>query len=217
MAGEAARKQTSYTWNDYRTWTDDERWEIIGGEAFDRSPAPGMAHQRAVLRLSTELDRHFAGTTCEVFVSPVDVRLSEEDIVQPDIVVVCEALKVKPTHIEGAPTLVVEVLSPSTEVHDRLRKMALYARAGVKEVWLVSPEAQLVEVFVLDGATYRRTGAYTKGDTLRSRAFPKLNVDLAKVFNRPAQKDVPAQVVREPGPSYRTRPPRPAPSKSRRR
>ena len=172
------------------------------------SPAPGVEHQRAVLRLSAELHRHFAGKRCEVFVSPVDVKLSEHDVVQPDNVVVCERSKVKPSHLEGAPSLVVEVLSPSTEMHDRLRKMALYARTGVKEVWLVVPRAALVEVFVLDGATYRLTGTYTKGDKLRSSVFPGLNVNLRKVFDIPPEAGGPMRVVRETGAPYRTRPPR---------
>ena len=206
MAGETARKQTDCAWSDYVTWNDDKRWEIVGGEAFDMSPAPGVEHQRAVLRLSADLHRHFAGKRCEVFVSPVDVKLSENDVVQPDVVVVCERSQVKPTHIEGAPSLVVEVLSPSTEMHDRLRKMALYARTGVKEVWLVVPRAALVEIFVLDGATYRLTGTYTKGDKLRSSAFPGLNVNLRKVFDMPPETGEPLRVVREPRALYRTRP-----------
>jgi len=205
MAGQTARKQTDYVWNDYVTWNDDGRWEIVGGEAFDMSPAPGVEHQRAVLRLSAALYRHFTGKRCEVFVSPVDVKLSEHDVVQPDIAVVCERSKVKPTHIEGAPSLVVEVLSPSTEMHDRLRKMALYARTGVKEVWLAVPRAALVEVFVLDGATYRLTGTYTKGDKLRSSMFPELNVNLRKAFDSPPETGEPLRIVREPGAPYRTR------------
>ena len=206
MAGQTAKKQIGYAWTDYVTWNDDERWEIVGGEAFDMSPAPAVEHQRVVLRLAAAFHRYFAGKKCEVFVSPIDVKLSENDVVQPDIVVVCERSKVKPTHIDGAPTLVVEVLSPSTEMHDRLRKMALYARTGVKEVWLAIPSAALVEVFVLDGATYRLTGTYTKGDKLRSRAFPRMNVNLRHVFDFPVQTDEPVRVVREPGASYRTRP-----------
>jgi Uma2 family endonuclease len=215
MAGEAARKRTGHTWDDYRQWADDERWELIGGEAFDMSPAPGTSHQAIVLGLSAQLHEQFRNKKCQVFPAPTDVKLSDEDIVQPDVLVVCEPEKIRPTHIEGAPTLVVEVLSPSTEVHDRLRKMALYARAGVKEVWLVSPVARIVEVFVFKGAVYVRAGAYTKGDALRSRAFPKLNVDLNHVFTRPPETEAPARVVREPGPSYRTRPPRPAPTRRR--
>ena len=226
MAAHAAKKTRSYDWDDYRTWDDDKRWELVGGEAFDMTPAPGTGHQRAVLRLAAELHRYFTGKTCEVFVAPVDVKLSDEDIVQPDIVVVCERSKLKPTHIEGAPTLVVEVLSPSTEVHDRLRKMALYARTGVKEVWLVSPEARLVELFVLDGATYRLTGTYTQGDSLRSRAFPKLSVNLRNVFTLPPEAGTSVRMLRETGPSYGSRPTgharrpvrkRPAPAGSRRR
>ena len=80
-----------------------------------------------------------------------DSGLSEEDIVQPDLIVVCDANRIKPTHIEGPPTLVIEVLSPSTQAYDRVRKLRLFAASGVQEVWLVTPHPSLVEVLTLDG------------------------------------------------------------------
>ena len=173
------------------------------------TPAPVINHQAVVGELYSQFASWFRGKRCRVFVSPVDVKLSEEDVVEPDLVVVCEASKLKPTHVEGAPTLLVEVLSPSTEAHDRLRKMALYARSGVKEVWLVTPDAALVEVFVLDGSSYRLAGTYTRGDKLKSRAFPGMPVNLREVFDLPNPPGPSLTVVKERGPTWavRKRPP----------
>ena len=104
-----------------------------------------------------------------MFVAPTDVKLSEEDIVQPDLIVVCDANRIKPTHIEGPPTLVIEVLSPSTQAYDRVRKLRLFAASGVQEVWLVTPHPSLVEVLTLDGASYRIAGGYTRDEKSLNR------------------------------------------------
>ena len=202
----AAARQTGYTWSDYRTWDDDQRWQIIGGDAYAMTPAPATRHQRLVARLFRQMDRFFRGKACEVLLSPVDVKLSDEDIVQPDLVVVCDRGKIKPTHIEGAPTLVVEVLSPSTALLDRTRKMALFARSGVKEVWLITPYPWLAEVFVLDGQTYRLSGAFSKEDTLTSPTFEGLRLDLKRVFDFPLEPGEEIQMVKEARPLYGSKP-----------
>ncbi len=123
---------------------------------------------------------------------------------QPDIVVVCDQDRIKPTHIEGAPTLVVEILSPSTELHDRMRKLPLYAKSGIGEVWLVTPYPWLVEIFQLDGARYLFHGAYSKNDKLRSPTFPKLKVNLSKVFDLPLEPGEEVMMVKESRPPYGT-------------
>jgi len=200
---EAAMNRTArFTWRDYRTWPADERWEIIGGEAFAMTPAPSTRHQKIVRRLTRLLDAHFAGHTCEAYVAPVDVKLSEEDVVQPDLLVVCEKDRIKPTHIEGAPTLVVEVLSPSTAVFDRVRKLRLYAASGVQEVWLVTPYPHTVEVFALDGDEYRLAGVYGREDSLQSRRFPDLTIDLDSVFDFPIDPGERIEMVKEGRPPY---------------
>jgi Uma2 family endonuclease len=205
MASQPALKRGRFTWTDYRSWDDRKRWEIVGGEAYEMSPAPTIRHQDILMNMGVELRGWFTRRRCKVVVAPVDVRLSEEDVVQPDIVVVCDPERVTPTHIEGAPTLVVEVLSPSTELHDRTRKMPLYAKAGVKEVWLVTPYPWLVEVFQLAGSRYVLHGAYSKDDRLRSPSFPRLAIGLAKVFDFPLEPGERVQMVRESRPPYGTR------------
>ncbi len=204
MASQTAMKRRSFTWDDYQSWDDKRRWELVGGEAYEMTPAPVPRHQEIVGNLFPELRRFFAGKKCNVFLAPIDVRLSEEDVVQPDIVVVCDRRQVTPTHIEGAPTLVVEILSPSTGLHDRTRKMPLYARAGVGEVWLVTPYPWLVEVFQLDGDRYLVHGAYSKKDRLHSPGFPKLTISLSKVFDFPLEPGEEISMVKESRPSYGT-------------
>lgn len=189
MGGMPAEKRRGHTWDDYRTWMDDKRWEIIGGEAFDMTPAPVVVHQAISSELQFRLMAQFAGKKCRVFGAPIDVKLSDEDVVQPDLIVVCNRKQILETHIEGPPALVIEILSPSSLRHDRVRKLELYARSGVKEFWLVTPEPSLVEVLVLEGASYRLHGGYGPDETLRSPRFPKLKPALAGVFTFPGGQD----------------------------
>ena len=202
MSEAAAHRSERFTWRDYRTWSGDERWEIIGGEAFAMSPAPGTRHQGIVTELNRQMANAFLDKPCKVYVSPTDVKLSEEDVVQPDLLVVCEKDKIKPTHIEGAPALVVEVLSPSTAAFDRVRKLRLYAASGVEEVWLVTPYPHTVEVFALDGNEYRLAGAYGREDNLQSRRFPDLMIDLDRLFDFPIDPGERIEMVKEGRPPY---------------
>ena len=196
----------AYTWDDYRTWPDDERWEIVGGEAYAMSPSPTARHQTIQLRLSVGLHAFFRGTPCQVFPAPFDVKLSEADVVQPDVLVVCKPEQIRRTHIEGAPALVVEILSESSALRDRTTKMHLYARYGVPEVWLVTPYPSMTEVYQLDGKTYRLVAAYTPPDTLKSPGFPKLKLKLKDVFDFPLEPDEKAAMaVRETPPLYRAK------------
>lgn len=200
------RKDVRYTWADYLTWDDGRRWELIGGKPFDLSAAPLLRHQSILVKLATAMETHFHGHRCMVFPAPTDVRLSQEDVVQPDLVVVCRPEQLKRTHIEGAPTLVVEILSPSTLVHDRVRKMNLYARSGVQEVWLITPYPWLVEVYALDGNSFRLAKANGRDDTLQSVVFPELQIVLAGIFDYPIAPDEQVDLVKEGRPPYVAKP-----------
>jgi Uma2 family endonuclease len=178
----AAQLKPRFTFHDYCQWDDDQRWELIGGEAFAMSPSPIITHQRVSMRLSVILSAFFAGKPCEPFAAPTDVKLSDQDVVQPDLLVVCNRDQVKDGHIEGPPSLVIEILSPSTLRHDRIRKLALYAEFGVKEYWLVQLDSPMVEVLELDGDAYRVAGNFDDTDVLQSATFPELQVSLSEVF-----------------------------------
>ena len=199
-----AAKPPRFTWADYQSWAEDERWEVIGGEAFAMSPGPTSRHQHVCLKIGAELDRYFRGKSCRPFISPMDVKLSDEDIVQPDVLVVCDPRQIKPTHIEGAPALVVEVLSASSVSHDRVRKTRLYARFGVREFWIVTPYPSVVEVLLLDGGSYRLVHSYSREEELGSAAFPDLSIPLTEIFNFPLEPGEEPPQVRERPAVYRS-------------
>ena len=200
-----AQTYEHYTWDDYRSWPDDERWEIVGGQAFAMSPSPGSRHQKVCLRIGAALEAALRGQPCEAFIAPLDVKLSNEDIVQPDVLVVCDPRKVIDTHIEGAPDVVMEVASPSTTVHDRLVKLRLYVAFGVKEYWIVTPDSRLVEVLVTDGDSSRIHGVFGPNDTLASPTLSDLELPLDTVFDFPTPEGEHVNEVREPPPPYPAR------------
>lgn len=179
----AALKEKKLSWQDYQSFPDDGRCELVDGMPFAMVPAPSIQHQRLIRNLTCQL-ASFLGKSgkCELFVSPCDVKLSEIDIVQPDLFVVCDKKKIKPTHVEGAPDLVVEVISPKSISFDRLKKMLLYAKFGVGEYWIVNPEPSMVEVFALSGDSFKVHGVFDGTSTLRSAKFRNLKLDLKSVF-----------------------------------
>jgi Uma2 family endonuclease len=204
MSKSALNQQQRYTWADYQTWNDNHRWEIIGGDAYLMSPSPTSRHQWIVTELSARLHAHFNGKPCRLFVSPMDVVLSDEDVVQPDLLVVCNPSQIKRTHIEGAPALAVEIESSSSVFRDRLLKLNLYAQAGVKEYWIVRPWPSLVEVLLLQGAKYQVQDVFGKEQTLTSPSFPDLQINLADVFDFPLEPGEEPPIVKEsPTPPYR--------------
>jgi Uma2 family endonuclease len=202
MTGQPIEKGQYYTWSDYQGWSDDGRWEIIGGEVFDMTPSPSSRHQHLCGEFFEALAAHFKKRECRVMLSPLDVRLSDEDIVQPDLVVVCRPAEIQSSHLEGAPTLGGEILSGGSIAHDRIRKFGLYARSGVQEYWVVTPYPLLVEVFTLKQGEYVLHGGYEDRDTLKSAAFPDLELPLKEVADFPVDPEDRVKVVRETTPPY---------------
>jgi Uma2 family endonuclease len=145
------------TYKDYEALpTDGRRYEIHEGE-LSVTPAPSPQHQRVSRNLFRILDAHVKATGLgEVLYAPLDVILSDTSIVQPDLVYLERTRlgAVSDRGVEGPPTLVVEIISPSTTVIDRSTKHQLYARHGVPFFWLVDPEARMVEAFVLGSEGY---------------------------------------------------------------
>lgn len=207
MAESARNLDRDYTFSDWLQWPGDERWEIVGGDGYAMAP-PSPRHQMVAHGLAVQLERHFRRRRCRVMQSPVGVRLSAGDVVQPDLVVVCNEKQIRPTHIDGPPALVVEIVSPSSTVHDRVRKTALYARAGVKEFWLVTPWPSMVEVLVLRRGSYAIEAVFEKSQVLRSPTFSGLKLKLSAVFDFPLEPHELPPVVKEPPYPYGSRPAR---------
>lgn len=145
-----ARDLTGYfTYKDYRSWPEEERWELIDGIAYNMSAAPMIRHQVRLQALFAEVQAFLKGKPCTVLIAPVDVllpRLGQADdevdnVVEPDLLVVCDRTKIGERYLRGAPDFVVEVLSPSTSKKDMKEKFDLYEVSGVREYWIIEPKA----------------------------------------------------------------------------
>lgn len=184
MGHPSVKKATQkYSWDDYLTWPDNERWEIIGGVAYNMTPAPSVRHQNVAGNFFSQLKQKLAGKTCKPFIAPVDVALSEHDIVQPDVFVLCDKSKITETHIKGAPDLVVEVLSPSTAPKDLREKKNLYEKFGVAEYIIIDPLEEYVERFLLnEEGTYSRGEVFVPQEVLSMISLEGIEIDLWEIF-----------------------------------
>jgi Uma2 family endonuclease len=161
---------------------DGKRYELLDGEV-SVTPAPSPVHQRIVLALAVRFIEYFhARGIGEVFVSPLDVILTDRDVIEPDVVVVGRPAQISHRGIEGSPLLVVEVLSPSTRERDRTVKAQRCARLGIRHYWIVDPEARRVECLRESAGAYELVLA-TEGDqTLVHPDWPALAVDLGALW-----------------------------------
>jgi Uma2 family endonuclease len=173
------------TYSDYAALPDDgRRYELHQGE-LSVTPAPGVRHQRVILPLGSQLYEHVrARGLGEVLVAPTDCILSNVTVVQPDILYVATDRQAITSErgIEGAPTLVVEVLSPSTARLDRDRKMKLYAEHGVPYYWIVDPETRSIEAFALAGGEYALAARLTS-EPAALPPFSDLTLDPASIWS----------------------------------
>lgn len=169
MASSPAAQKASYTYEDYRSFPQDLRCEIIHGEVYDMTPAPTTLHQAVGFKIGYLLERHLEskGHPCRVFVAPTDVILSDQDVVQPDVLVVCDRGKIKEAGIFGAPDVVFEVISPSTETRDRKKKRDQFERFGVKEYFMVHPERKFIEKYTLEAGIYRKPELFQDDEVFR--------------------------------------------------
>lgn len=185
------KENEKFTYADYLTWPENERWEIIDGFAYDMTPAPSLEHQEILGELFNQFKNYLKGKSCKVFVAPFDVVLPEKlesenestTVVQPDILVVCDKSKLKENGCFGAPDLIAEILSPSTTSKDINEKYILYEKHGVREYWIVFPERKRVEVFTLSPAgKYLKPLVYSRDEEIKVGIFDDLTIDLKTVF-----------------------------------
>jgi Uma2 family endonuclease len=177
-----------WTYADYKDWDlgPRERYELIDGVAYAMS-APNTEHQTISMTLSVEFYNFLKGKKCQVLAAPFDVRLfyeedeSDDTVVQPDLLVVCDPGKLGKEGCRGAPDLVVEILSPSNTVLEMLRKIRVYQDAGVRECWVIDPAKKAVLIYFLSEGRYR-TRELGPRDTAASGALPGLEIPLALVF-----------------------------------
>jgi Uma2 family endonuclease len=165
------------TYRDYAGLPDDGHRHELHDGALSVTPSPGTRHQRTSARLSDVLREHVVARRLgEVLYAPLDVILSDTTVLQPDLVYVDHSRHglVAERGVEGPPTLVVEILSPSTRTIDRVTKPALYARFGVPWLWLVDPEARTLEVFQLAAGAYSRVMLASGPAAVNPPPFPDL-------------------------------------------
>lgn len=179
------------TFADVLAWADSERVEIIDGEIFMMAPSPSRAHQEISFEICRQLGNYLEGKRCQAYSAPFDVRLFEKEddtpedvdtVVVPDIIVVCDASKLDDHGCKGAPDMVVEILSPSTQRHDRLVKLGLYQRAGVREYWIADPDSQTVQVFTLRDGLLLPYEVYERTSVAKVNVLDGCFIELGKVF-----------------------------------
>lgn len=174
----------TWTYEDLFDLPDDgTRYEIIEGELYEM-PAPYLAHALAIANLISMLIPLVARLGGQWLTAPLDVFFQGANPVQPDIVVVLPGRSARfvKRGVEGPPDLLIEVLSPSNRVHDILTKRALYARGGVREYWIVDPDARTIEILTLDHDV-RHQGTVSSGsDTPISSLFGPLPIEAGHLF-----------------------------------
>ena len=182
-------EEPRYTFADALTWGEDERIEIIDGEAVMMAP-PLRVHQSILSALFLQIGSYLQGKSCKVYPAPFAVRLFEENgdrpedvdtMVEPDITVVCDPDKLDKYGCKGAPDMVIEILSPSTRRHDLAVKYRLYQRAGVREYWIVDPERKMVQVSRLEDGLYNASDVYTS-EVVPVGLWEDFSIDLSQVF-----------------------------------
>ncbi|AGO16551.1 Uma2 family endonuclease [Glaesserella parasuis] len=177
----------SYSYGDYLKWKFQERVEIIKGKIMAMSPAPNRLHQRISMKLTKAFLDVFDSHQCELYVAPFDVRFPDSNgkiktVVQPDLCVICDPNKLDEKGCIGAPDLIVEILSPGNSKREMKDKYELYQEQGVSEYWIVRPEEQHIQIYVLENGRYIGVQPVVEGDVVTSIKFPALSFDTSGLY-----------------------------------
>jgi len=187
-----------FTYADYLTWNFKERIELIRGKIFKMSPAPTVTHQKISVNIEKKLSLFLEDKPCNMLHAPVDVRLKGKPfrkrklrddeiatVVQPDIIVVCDEDKLMDERsVDGAPDLIVEILSPGNTKTETKYKFDLYEENGVQEYWVVYPEYKQVYRYLLnENEEYSKPAIYESGDNISSKVLKGLSFPVDEIFN----------------------------------
>jgi Uma2 family endonuclease len=184
----ATESDIRFTYAEYVTWPDVERWEIVDGRAYDMTPSPSIRHQRTVGQIFFVMEQALQGHRCTPCVARADVISSDHDVVQRGVFVVCDPGKIAPEGFRGAPDVVFEVLCASTAFKDRGVKRELYERHGVQEYVLVDPEARYMERWCLgDDGHYGRSEVVGHREALSLPDLGGVGLALAEVSELPEE------------------------------
>jgi len=184
----------TYSYADYITWQLDEAVELIKGKIMLMSPAPNVGHQTLAGNLYGLFYNFFRHKQCRFFPAPFDVRLYDRkksilankdihSVVQPDVCVICNPDILDKQGCNGAPDWIIEILSKGNSKKEMQIKFALYQESGVTEYWIIYPNDQAINQFVLDeNQRYQLKSMYTDDDVAVSHLFPDFTIDLNDVF-----------------------------------
>jgi Uma2 family endonuclease len=190
MSLPAGKPEQRFTYADYRTWPDDERWELIDGQAWAMSPpAPSRHHQDIAGELFVQIKAALRGGPCAVYIAPFDVRLPERGeaddqtatVVQPDLSIFCDRSRLDDQGAHGAPDWIIEVLSRATAIKDQTLKRDLYARHGVAEYWIIHPLDRVLTVYRRAASGYAPPHIQAAVGTLTAEAVG-VTIDWDQVF-----------------------------------
>ncbi len=179
-----------HTYADYLTWPDAMRYELIDGLAYAMGPAPVRRHQEVAGEVFRQIADALEGSPCRPYIAPFDVRLPRVDevddavdtVVQPDISVICDKIKLDERGCRGAPDWVIEVLSPRSASHDQIVKRALYELVGVREFWLVHPVDNIVTIYLLENGAYGKPALQELVGTTAATILPQVLIDWGRVL-----------------------------------
>ncbi|MCW3092715.1 MAG: Uma2 family endonuclease [Ferruginibacter sp.] len=186
-----------FTYADYLTWNFKERIELIRGKIFKMAPAPTITHQKISGNIEFKISNFLNGKQCKCFHAPIDVRLKGKPfrknklrddeittVVQPDIIVVCDAEKLKDNRsVDGAPDLVVEILSPGNTKTETKYKFGLYEENGILEYWVVYPEYQQIHMYLLNKKEeYGKPVIYEADEDISSTVLKGLRIPMDDIF-----------------------------------
>ena len=172
------------TYQDYANLDGDERYELLDGELI-LVASPNRDHQTVSLRLASRMlsfvDENGLGW---VFEAPFDVLFTDTDVVQPDIMFISREREhiLTRANVQGAPDLIVEILSPSSSTRDWRAKRELYANHGVREYWIIDPTNRIVSVMLLQDGVLQIEQTRTEDDTATSTVLEGFNVNLDSIF-----------------------------------
>ena len=182
-----------YTFADYLTWLDDKRRELYNGFIQMMTPAPSLKHQSVSGQIFGQFWVQLRKHSCNVYHAPIDVRFpsksdetSDEliyNVVQPDIVIICDKSKLDGKGCIGAPDLIVEILSLTSTKRDVEEKFKLYEENGVREYWIIHPNDETATIFLLENGKYKLQGIFAKETKVKPTIFDgKITIDLEEVF-----------------------------------
>lgn len=177
-------QEKHYTEDDYCNIPEDVRAELIDGTIYYQA-APSRTHQRILVKLCSVIDRYISekGSSCEVYPAPFAIKLDGEknNIVEPDISVICDTDKLSEKGCTGAPDWIIEIVSPNNSSHDYVRKLDLYNSSGVREYWIVNPKEQNIMVYHLEEFNFKLT-PYTFNDSIPVGIYDGFSITLANLI-----------------------------------